>query len=326
MSGVALEVEDLVVRYGDASAVAGATFAARAGEVTVVLGPNGAGKTTSLETCSGLRTATSGRVRVLGMDPRRERRRVVERIGVMLQDGGVYPSARVGETVAHHCALHGRKERPETLVELVGLGARRAATWRRLSGGERQRLSLALALAARPDVAILDEPTSGVDVEGRDAIRRIVRGLAARGCAVVCATHELSEAERMAHRVVVFRAGRVVADAPLDELRGRARGITLEVGGGGLGVAGGAAGGGGGSGGGGEGGGAAIDAVALGAALGATVTPAGDGRAWVAADDATLLPVIAAWCAERGLVVRDLRLGGASLEDAYRALVGEAGA
>lgn len=302
MSGAALEVEDLVVRYGDVTAVATATFGARAGEVTVVLGPNGAGKTTSLETCSGLRAVTSGRVRVLGMDPRRERRRVVERIGVMLQDGGVYPSARVGETVAHHCVLHGRRERAETLVELVGLGARRGTTWRRLSGGERQRLSLALALAARPDVAILDEPTSGVDVEGRDAIRGIVRGLAARGCAVVCATHELSEAERMADRVVVFRAGRVVADAPLADLRGGARGIALATDG-------------------------AVDAAALGAALGVTVTPAGDAGVWLASDDAALLPRIAAWCAERGLAVRDLRLGGASLEDAYRALMaGEAGA
>ena len=302
MSGAALEVEDLVVRYGDVTAVAAATFGARAGEVTVVLGPNGAGKTTSLETCSGLRAATSGRVRVLGMDPRRERRRVVERIGVMLQDGGVYPSARVAETIAHHCVLHGRRERAETLVELVGLGGRRGTTWRRLSGGERQRLSLALALAARPDVAILDEPTSGVDVEGRDAIRRIVRGLAARGCAVVCATHELSEAERMADRVVVFRAGRVVADAPLADLCGGARGIALATD-------------------------AAVDAAALGAALGVTVTPTGDAGVWLASDDAALLPRIAAWCAERGLAVRDLRLGGASLEDAYRALMaGEAGA
>ena len=296
----ALVVEDLVVRYGDVTAVGGATFGARAGEVTVVLGPNGAGKTTSLEACSGLRAPTSGRVRVLGLDPRRERRRLVERIGVMLQDGGVYPSARVAETIAHHCVLHGGRERPETLIELVGLGGRRRATWRRLSGGERQRLSLALALAARPEVAILDEPTSGVDVEGRDAIRRIVRGLAARGCAVVCSTHELAEAERLADRVVVFRAGRVVADAPLDALRGGARGIALETA-------------------------APVDAAALGAALGVDVRPAGDGRAWIASDDAALLPVVARWCEERGVAVRDLRLGGASLEDAYRALMAAPG-
>jgi ABC-2 type transport system ATP-binding protein len=299
MSGVALEVQDLVVRYGATTAVSGASFAARAGEVTVVLGPNGAGKTTSLESCSGLRAPTAGRVRVLGHDPRRERRRVVGRIGVMLQDGGVYPSARVGETIAHHCALHGHRERPETLVELVGLGAHRDASWRRLSGGERQRLSLALALAARPEVAILDEPTSGVDVEGRDAIRRIVRGLAARGCAVACATHELDEAERLADRVVVFRAGRVVADAPLETMRGGTRGISLETR-------------------------TPLDAAArdaLATRVGAAVVEAGSARVRVASQDAALLAVVARWCDERGATVVDLRLGGASLEDAYRALM-----
>jgi ABC-type nitrate/sulfonate/bicarbonate transport system ATPase subunit len=102
----------------------------------------------------------------------------------------------VRDTVRHYCALYERGADPQALVELVGLRGRADATWRKLSGGERQRLSLALALAARPDVAFLDEPTSGVDVTGRDTIRDVVRDLAREGCAVVLATHELDEAER----------------------------------------------------------------------------------------------------------------------------------
>jgi ABC-2 type transport system ATP-binding protein len=183
--------------------------------VTAVLGANGAGKTSTIEVCEGYRRATSGTVRVLGLDPASDQRKLSERIGVMLQEGGIYPSARVADAVRHYCALYERGADPAALVDLVGLRDRAAATWRRLSGGERQRLSLALALAARPDVAFLDEPTSGVDVNGRDTIRSVVRDLSERGCAVVLATHELDEAERVADRVVIFDSGRIVADGTL---------------------------------------------------------------------------------------------------------------
>jgi ABC-2 type transport system ATP-binding protein len=181
----AVEVNGLVVRYGDLEAVRGVSFTADAGRVTAVLGPNGAGKTSTIEVCEGYRTGSAGTVRVLGMDPATDQRKLGERIGVMLQQGGVYPSARVLDTVRHYCTLYGKGADAAALVEAVGLTARAKATWRRLSGGEQQRLSLALALAAKPEVAFLDEPTSGVDVNGRDTIRAIVRGLADSGCAVV---------------------------------------------------------------------------------------------------------------------------------------------
>jgi ABC-2 type transport system ATP-binding protein len=215
----AVEVESLVVRYGDLVAVDGVSFAAAAGEITAVLGANGAGKTSTIEVCEGYRRAASGRVRVLGLDPATDQARLSERMGVMLQEGGIYPSARVADTVRHYCSLYGRGADPRALVDLVGLAERAGSTWRRLSGGERQRLSLALALAARPDVAFLDEPTSGVDVSGRDTIRHVVRELAHGGCAVVLATHELDEAERVADRALIFHRGRVLAAGPLTELR-----------------------------------------------------------------------------------------------------------
>lgn len=229
MQSPAVLVDNLCVRYGDLTAVDGVSFTAEAGSVTAVLGPNGAGKTSTIEVCEGFRRASSGTVRVLGLDPGSDQRRLSERMGVMLQDGGVYPSARVVDVVGLFCTLHGNKENAGALIDRVGLGERSRSTWRRLSGGERQRLSLALALAAQPDVAFLDEPTSGVDVNGRSVIREIVRDLAGRGCCVVLATHELDEAERVADRAVVFDRGRVLASGSLDELRGTDRSIRFRL-------------------------------------------------------------------------------------------------
>ena len=216
---VAISVRDLVVDYKQLRAVNKISFDAKAGEVTVVIGPNGAGKTSTMEVCSGVRTATSGKVSVLGLDPRKDRSRLNLQIGVMLQDGGVYPSARVFEVAQHYCNLYGNRTTADELLDAVDLNRQRKTSWRRLSGGEKQRLSLALALAAKPRVAFLDEPTSGVDIFGRDLIRGLVRQLADDGCAVIMATHELDEAQRVADHVLMFQDGNLLANAPLTELR-----------------------------------------------------------------------------------------------------------
>lgn len=215
----ALVVENLTIRYGDFVAVDDVSFQAEFGEVTAILGPNGAGKTSTIETCEGYRTPTSGSVQVLEKNPFTQRTSLHSEVGVMLQEGGVYPSARVYETIAQYCALYNRGVDPATLLAAVDLESKASSTWRRLSGGEKQRMLLALALAARPRVAFLDEPTSGVDINGRDAIRRIINDLAANGTAVILATHELDEAERLAQRVVLFDHGKIVANAPLATLR-----------------------------------------------------------------------------------------------------------
>jgi len=216
---VAISVRDLVVEYKNLRAVDNVSFEAKAGEVTVVIGPNGAGKTSTMEVCSGVRAATSGEVSVLGFDPKKDRGKINPQIGVMLQDGGVYPSSRVYEIARHYCNLYDNRTNADELLEAVDLTRQKKTSWRRLSGGEKQRLSLALALAAKPRVAFLDEPTSGVDIFGRDLIRSIVRQLAADGCAVVMATHELDEAQRVADRVLMFQSGRLLANAPLAELQ-----------------------------------------------------------------------------------------------------------
>lgn len=295
---MSVEVSRLVVTYGDVRAVDGVSFEARAGEVTVVLGPNGAGKTSTIEVCEGFRRGDAGSVRVLGLDPLADHHRLTGRMGVMLQDGGVYPSARVAETVRHHCALHDRGVDADGLLERLGLAARARSTWRSLSGGEQQRLGLALALASSPEVAFLDEPTSGVDVEGRDTIRGIVRELASNGCTVIVATHEMTEAERIADKVVLFRAGKVVADGAVSSLvRARNR-LTFRSA-------------------------VGLDVAALGAELGAVVADYGAGTYEVAhAPTTDLVAKVTSWLASTGLPLHGVDMGTESLEDAYRRLTG----
>jgi ABC-2 type transport system ATP-binding protein len=294
----AVLVEGLTVRYGELVAVNDVSFAAHAGEVTAVLGPNGAGKTSTIEVCEGFRRATSGSVTVLGMDPGREQTRLSERMGVMLQDGGVYPSVRVRDCVRHYCALYQRGVIADELLATVGLAERATATWRRLSGGEKQRLSLALALAARPEVAFLDEPTSGVDVLGRDTIRQVVRDLADSGCAVVLATHELDEAERIADRVVIFDHGSIIADGTLADLRRGHDEVRFRSDPG-------------------------LDIVDLSLALRRQVHVGGRDEYVVAsAPDPQLIGLLAGWLAERGHPLHDVRGGAQRLEDVFRRLTG----
>jgi ABC-2 type transport system ATP-binding protein len=291
-----LEVADLRVRYGDVVAVDGASFTAASGSVTAVLGPNGAGKTTTIEVCEGFRQRAAGSVRVLGLDPHTQRRELNRRMGVMLQEGGVYPSARVLDTVRQYATLYGKGVDPAEVVERVGLTARAHGAWRRLSGGEKQRLLLALALTARPEIAFLDEPTSGVDVNGRDTIRAIIRDLAASGCAVVLATHELDEAERLADRVVIFDKGVVIADGTLAELRAGHDEIRFRSA-------------------------PDLDLPSLAAALGMVASRvAHDEYVIDAPPHPRLMAQLSGWLADNGHPLNDMRAGAQRLEDVFRRL------
>lgn len=291
----AVVVDSLRVAYGDLVAVAGVSFTAAAGEVTAVLGPNGAGKTSTIEVCEGFRRASAGSVRVLGLDPATDQRRLSERMGVMLQEGGVYPSERPLEMLELYSALYGRGADPRALLDRVGLADRARSTWRRLSGGEKQRLSLALALCARPEVAFLDEPTSGVDVNGRAMIREVVRELADGGCAVVIATHELDETERIADRVIVFDRGVIVADGALDEIRGGTREMRIRTTG-------------------------PIDHDDLARSIGHPVIVVGPTEYLVESADRRAMAQMSVWLADHGVDVIDMRAGAASLEDVFRRL------
>jgi ABC-2 type transport system ATP-binding protein len=217
----AVVVRDLTIRYGPPTgpaAVDALQLEAQAGEVLVVLGPNGAGKTSTIEALEGYRRPSGGYISVLGLDPLADHGPLTGRIGVMLQRGGVYPMLGPRRVLDLFACYYPRPLGTEALLELVGLRAVATTPWRHLSGGEQQRLSLALALIGQPEVAFLDEPTAGVDPEGRLAIRAVVADLRRQDVCVLLTTHELDEAEKMADRIVILSAGRVVREGTPQEL------------------------------------------------------------------------------------------------------------
>ncbi|WP_138735988.1 ABC transporter ATP-binding protein [Modestobacter excelsi] len=207
---LAVEVVDLHRRYGGFEAVRGVSFAARSGEVFALLGVNGAGKTSVLEVAEGLASADGGSVRVLGSDPVSERARVRPHLGVLLQSSGLPGDLTVGETLRTWARTLTRPRPVGEALAQVDLGSRAGVRVRSLSGGERRRLDLALALLGRPRVVVLDEPTSGLDPESRRTVRELIRELVAGGAAVVLTTHDLEEAEQLADRIAVMRAGQIV--------------------------------------------------------------------------------------------------------------------
>ncbi len=294
-------------------AVDGIDLSAAPGEVLVVLGPNGAGKTSTIETLEGYRRPAAGAVRVLGLDPVGDHTALTGRIGVMLQRGGVYPMLGPRRVVDLFGRYYPDPVPPDELLDLVGLRAVAATPWRHLSGGEQQRLSLALALVGRPEVAFLDEPTAGVDPEGRIAVRAVVAGLRARGVCVVLTTHELTEAERIADRVVILSSGRIVLEGTPHDLTaggsgapGAARPVVT------------------------FGARPALDTDALAEAVGpgTVVTETTPGRYRVEATDRptpAVTAAIATFLADRDTTLTDL-VAGRSLEDVYFEAVGAAAA
>jgi ABC-2 type transport system ATP-binding protein len=176
-----------------------------------LLGPNGAGKTTTVEILEGYRTPDAGQVRVLGLDPERDGDLLRARIGVMLQEGGLYPGLKAREVLHLFASYYDTAEDPDALLAAVGLTDARDRMVRRLSGGEQQRLSLACALVGKPELVFLDEPTAGMDPQARANTWELVRSIVARGTTVVLTTHLLDEAERLCDRVAIVANGKLAA-------------------------------------------------------------------------------------------------------------------
>ncbi len=214
----ALEIVDLVVRYGDVEAVAGLTMTAPAAAVTAVLGPNGAGKTTSIETCEGYRRRYTGSVRVLGLDPVARHGELRQRVGVMLQAGGVPGAATADQVLRYTAGLYRHPLELGPLADRLGIDRGARTPVRRLSGGEQQRLKLALAVVGRPELVFLDEPTAGLDPQARLATWELIRELRADGVSVILTSHLMLEATELADHVVIVDRGRVVAAGPPAEL------------------------------------------------------------------------------------------------------------
>jgi len=215
----AVEFSGLVKAYGAVRAVDGLTLAADSGRITAVLGPNGAGKTTAIECAEGLRSPDAGTVRVLGLDPVRDGAGLRARVGVMLQDGGLPSGAPTLACLRHVAAMYARPRDIDELSERLGLEAFARTTVRRLSGGQRQRLALACAVVGRPEVVFLDEPSAGLDPQGRRAVWDLVAELRAAGVSVVLTTHLMEEAETLADHVVIVDHGRVIAEGSPADLR-----------------------------------------------------------------------------------------------------------
>jgi ABC-2 type transport system ATP-binding protein len=226
MSGTVITVEGVRKSYGAVEALRGIDLAVGRGGIVGILGPNGAGKTTLVETIEGLRTPTSGKVSVLGLDPAAQPREVKERIGVQLQTTMLQTELKAIEILRIYAALYRRAREPREILAAVGLSEKASARVGTLSGGQKQRLALALALVHDPEIVLLDEPTTGLDPGARRALHELIRALAAEGRTVVLTTHYIEEAEALCDRVLVVRAGRIVADgSPLDLLK-MASGIT----------------------------------------------------------------------------------------------------
>ncbi|MEV5932523.1 ABC transporter ATP-binding protein [Streptomyces sp. NPDC052079] len=205
-----IEVTGLRRVYGGGfEAVCGIDFSVRRGEVFALLGTNGAGKTSTVELLEGLAAPAAGRVRVLGHDPYSERAAVRPRTGVMLQEGGFPSELTVAETARMWagCVSGARPERE--VLALVGLESKSGVRVKQLSGGQRRRLDLALALLGDPEVLFLDEPTTGLDPEGRREAWDLVASLRDAGTTVLLTTHYLEEAEQLADRLAIMHEGRI---------------------------------------------------------------------------------------------------------------------
>ena len=300
----ALQVSGLVMRYGEKLAVDGLDLAVERNTITAVLGPNGAGKTTTLETCEGYRKPQGGTVRVLGLDPQRQRRELLPRIGVMLQSGGAWSGVRAMEMLGHIAKLHAHPLDVDQLGDRLGLGDCGRTPYRRLSGGQQQRLKLAMALVGRPELVFVDEPTAGMDPAGRRTTWTVLEELRASGVTVVLTTHHMDEAERLADHIHIIDRGRVIiSGTPLELTRGGTSTIRLVV----------------------------TKPFPAGAPL--SLQQALGHRLEVStinevsllitgAADSTTLATVSHWCEEQGVLPESLNLGQRNLEDVFLELTG----
>ncbi len=210
-----IEVTNLRKRYRDHVVVHDVSFTVEHGEIFGILGPNGAGKTTTVECIEGLCTPDGGSIKVLGLDPRRDRDELRQRVGVQLQQSELPEKITVWEALELYSSFYRTPASGEHLMDLLGLTDKRNTRFGKLSGGQKQRLSIALALIGRPRIAVLDELTTGLDPRARRDTWALIEDIRAQGVTILLVTHFMEEAERLCDRVAVVDSGRVVAiDSP----------------------------------------------------------------------------------------------------------------
>jgi ABC-2 type transport system ATP-binding protein len=210
-----IEVQNLVKRYGDHTAVNGISFAVEQGEIFGILGPNGAGKTTTVECVEGLRSPDGGTIRVAGLDPQRDSDELRQLLGAQLQESELPEKMKVREALELYSSFYRDPADWRELLATLNLTDKIDAQFRRLSGGQKQRLSIALALVGNPKVAVLDELTTGLDPQARRDTWDLIETIRDRGVTIVLVTHFMEEAERLCDRLAVVNASELVAlDSP----------------------------------------------------------------------------------------------------------------
>lgn len=225
MDTIAINVSQFVKKYKDFTAVDGISFEVKRGEIFGLLGPNGAGKTSTLECLEGLRAADGGSLSVNGIDPARELHKLRDEIGVQLQAAGLPESITPLEALKFFSAYHQVPPQLE-LFERLGLKEKQHTQFYELSTGQQRRLALALAVAHRPRVVFLDEPTAGLDVASRAELHAMLRELKAEGTTILLATHDMAEAEEMSDRVAILLKGKIAAIGTPLEITATGAGLT----------------------------------------------------------------------------------------------------
>lgn len=220
MAQANLRVQSLIKKYGKKTALKDISLTAYAGEVLAVLGKNGAGKTTLINSILGMRSFAAEHLELFGQRLSGQQRPLAirQRIGIMMQLGTLNANLTVAEQLDLFCSYYSAGLQPQTLLEQFNLTAIARQRFGNLSGGQRQQVLFAIALAGRPDLLFLDEPTVGMDVEARHGLWQHIKGCRQRGCAVVLTTHYIEEAERLADRVAILREGRLIAQGSVQEV------------------------------------------------------------------------------------------------------------
>ncbi len=292
-------VHDLTKSYGDLRAVDGISFSVGQGEVFGLVGPNGAGKTTTWEILEGLRQADRGEIRVAGLDLRRDRRKLRERIGVQLQATALFERLTAKETLEVFGGMYPRSLPADDLLNLVNL-EEKANDWTdKLSGGQKQRLAVALALVNDPEIVFLDEPTTGLDPQARRSLWDVIAKLRDTGKTIMLTTHYMEEAERLCHRVGVMDRGKILAlDEPTELIRSLGQRDAVEF----------AANG---------------DSSAFGTLPGVDEMNIEDGRVTLYTRELEkALTAVFEYARSRGMGIEDFRVRNASLEDVFLQLTG----
>ncbi len=223
----AVELQGVRKRFGDVQAVKGVDIRIAPGEIVAILGPNGAGKTTTIDMILGLSAPTAGQVSVFGMRPRDAIAHGL--VSAVMQTGGLLRDLTVGETVQYTASLFAQSEPPGEVLARAGITQIADRRVGKCSGGEQQRLRFAMALVSDPELLVLDEPTTGMDVEGRRSFWSAIRKDAEKGRTVLFATHYLEEADVYADRIILLRHGEKVADGTSSQIKAMAAGRTVRA-------------------------------------------------------------------------------------------------